>query len=327
MYVRTRQRLGFTLIELLVVIAIIAILVALLLPAVQQAREAARRSACKNNMKQMGLALHNYHDTHGVFPFGGLRRATSHSNTDRNQEAAPGWGMMILPFIEQPAVYDSISSWTDNFAYGFDHNMADANAPLGARAPLSVFMCPSDIMADTNPIRTDPNPADQNQTDPPTSRQFEFGKSNYAGVSGSNTTSQFSTSSNGVFFENSKIMFRDITDGTSNTFLVGERDGSDGKANSPRRAANWAGNYNASWFDQNMGVCVGSDVSGGRWMLNTPDVTGTEEDAWESFGSLHKGGAHFVLADGAVRFISENIDGRTYENLAARADGEVLGEF
>ena len=212
---RHRNPFGFTLIELLVVIAIIAILIALLLPAVQQAREAARRSQCKNNLKQLGLALHNYHDIHRVFPSGVVdsNPATSSPGDAANNSNGLAWGTMILPMIDQAPLFNQIGTQTG----GFTRSWQDANgdgtlgdAIAAAKTILPAFICPSDPMGGLN-------------TD-----KGSFGKSNYLGNAGRGAVQTTSTGAaagakNGMFFENSKRRFRDITDGTSNTFFITER--------------------------------------------------------------------------------------------------------
>lgn len=329
---RTSRR-GFTLIELLVVIAIIAVLIALLLPAVQQARAAARLAQCKNNLKQIGLGLHNYHGTHGVFPMGVIFRADaqmdgfnvenginwtdmSASNSYAPDEAAFGWSMYILPYLEQGPLYDAIAADTENFATGFDNN----DSATG-KTPLSVYMCPSDPSPAINKDRVNRNPANKNQTNPPEEAD-RYAKSNYPGVAGylgdtlsPNTGLIFAdlegNNLNGVFFANSDISIGDISDGTSNTFMVGERDG--GPVRNPGL---WIGNENIYFMDPTMGLCQNNAAR----RLNGTSV-------WDGFGSMHTGGANFLMADGSVHFISENIDGNLYMWLASRAGGEVAGEF
>ena len=295
---------GFTLIELLVVIAIIAILVALLLPAVQQAREAARRSSCKNNLKQIGLALHNYHDTHRVFPFGLLYRE-GHANAANLK--VPGAFTMMLPFIEQGPLYDDLAGDTNDFRTEWSDGATDPSAMI-----IDVYMCPSDVMDNTNPQRQD------------------NGKSNYVLIAGARRSDNsnhaaadnYFGETDGIFYINSDTKLRDITDGTSSTFMVGERDGGDGSAGSPRRAAVWIGSQRSQWHNQQLGSTDGTNTS---LLLNTAIVNGTSR--WNSLGSLHQGGAHFSMADASVQFVSENIDAGLYSALGTKAGGEVVGEF
>jgi len=209
----TRQkRRGFTLIELLVVIAIIAILIALLLPAVQQAREAARRSQCKNNLKQIGLALHNYHDVFSTFPPGWI--GVENGLPSPEGESGFAWGTMILPYLDQAPLYNQ-------FNYTLAMDLAPNRGVLDNY--LDVFSCPSDPKPNTFTIQ------DRNSTD------VELAVSNYVGVFGTTeihdcenapgtapVTSSGQCVSDGVFFHNSRIKMRDIIDGTSSTLMVGE---------------------------------------------------------------------------------------------------------
>jgi len=272
---------GFTLVELLVVIAIIGVLVALLLPAVQAAREAARRSTCNNKMKQLGLALHNYHDTYLSLPFGGMLRG---SDTD----GEVGWGYSILPFIEEENVYSQIDS---------RGTITDATkVPAAIRSlALEAYICPSDVAADINPHRNN------------------FGKSNYIACSGANDCPDGNFGDlGGCFHINSKVKFRDITDGTSNTFLLGEREGQE----QPHKAGMWLGVQQDRYLNSTMGGC-----------LNNSNFRLNGGHQWGCFSSLHPGGANFTFADASVHFISETVNGVTYENLAQRNDGNVIGEY
>ncbi|WP_145044345.1 DUF1559 domain-containing protein [Gimesia chilikensis] len=317
--IRFRWKLGFTLIELLVVIAIIAILIALLLPAVQQAREAARRSTCKNSLKQIGLALHNYHETHGVFP-----PAYIDSDPGLNTPAAAasnlnglGWATMILPFMDQAPLYNQIGTQTAGFTYNWldsTHSGSLTSAIPAAKVVLPIYNCPSDPMGGIN---TDCS---------------SYGKSNYLACAATGANSR-----NGAFYVNSKTQMKSITDGSSNTLFVGERT----TANDPSSSTacggspcNWAGglwigprNYpNAdTWHTSLRGLDVA--VNGGSstiYMINGSSINWGP--AWNA-GSTHVGGAHFLLGDGQVRFLSENIDLATYRGLYTRSGGEVLGEF
>lgn len=183
----TRQRhTGFTLVELLVVIAIIGVLIALLLPAVQQAREAARRNSCANNLKQVGLALHNHHDTHGKFPPGYIATTTANSTY--------GWATYILPYIEQDNIYEAI---------GNPRSILDSGVTKGG-AIIEAYQCPSSTLADK-------------QAD-------GFARSNYVG-NGGYVISASSGDNGGFFGESSEFKFRDMVDGTSNTIMVGETEG------------------------------------------------------------------------------------------------------
>jgi len=207
---RKIPRFAFTLIELLVVIAIIAILIALLLPAVQQAREAARRSQCKNNMKQLGLALHNYHDEHLAFPMG-----TQWSNSK------PNWRVALLPFLDQAGLYNQLDTVSGDF---LSQPYSGANSILGGLL-VDVYVCPSSTL-------------DQNSNGPPTKNNSSRGQTHcYVGIMGAfpdpaGRTDQCSISnyggqycSNGMLLPNESARMRDCTDGTSNTMIVGEQSG------------------------------------------------------------------------------------------------------
>ncbi len=290
------RRTGFTLIELLVVIAIIAILIALLLPAVQQAREAARRSTCKNNLRQIGLALHNYHDSHNAFPPGWIGVEAGVANFEA--ESGFGWGTQVLPYLDQGPLYNELI---------LTQSMVSTNNQAWIDTVLPVFQCPSD-----------PKPNTWEAEDESTNT-FELATANYAGVFGTGELHDCEgltgapnvvCSSNGMFFHNSSIRIRDITDGTSNTLMNGERryvEGAD-------LQGTWAGAVPD--MEEGAAAVVGH--------ASHPPNEGLHS---EDFGSRHTGGAHFILADGHVRFISENINETLYQKLATIRGGEVIGEF
>ncbi|MBA4030907.1 MAG: prepilin-type cleavage/methylation domain-containing protein [Planctomyces sp.] len=314
---------GFTLIELLVVIAIIAVLIALLLPAVQQAREAARRSQCKNNLKQMGLALHNYHDVHNTFPSASVR--TTYTTT-RGFYGKTGWAwsVMILPGLDQGALYNAMN---------VNINPLAENATLlpYLQTSLPVYLCPSSPTPKINAsFKTTAHPA----TDVPATSNYKsvYGSMDEGGVASAVAgcpTSGFSRGhcfggETGLFGAGSSVKFRDITDGTSNTLAVGEVTYGDIGDGIQRMAAVWSGVSDTGTggtptYDLPMRVVMHSLANTAARRIN-----GTFRNA---FSSHHVGGVHFLFADGSVRFITENIDGPTSENLANRADGNVLGEF
>ena len=292
---RNRRKNGFTLIELLVVIAIIAILIALLLPAVQQAREAARRSTCKNNLKQIGIAMHNYNSAHRTLPPGYIDDDPAANVSNHN---LLGWGVMILPFIEQSALYNSIGSvggFNNNWTTITEMTTGTTAVPVPySRVVLSPYICPSDPMKGIN------------------SDVGNYGKSNYTGVAGNTYKSSGTTKPTGTFYDNSHVTFRDFTDGLSNTIIIGER-GTAGVKN----GTIWIGNYSdGSYYTQNAITSPTSAYYG---------INGTA-GSW-NFTSSHTGGVHFLLGDGSVRFISENVYLGTYGNLGYISDGNVLGEF
>ncbi len=315
---------GFTLIELLVVITIIAILVSLLLPAVQQAREAARRSQCRNNLKQMGLALHNYHDAFGVFPPGWIvpqyevcgTGAAVASIDHRYVAHNPGWALYLTPYLDQAAIYNSLTFGQAQGCWGGGGFVNFTGSGL-LRAPatgsplqksLPVFTCPSD----TQPFHT---PAIGN-----------YGRSSYASSRGNEDIAGQATkmtSSPGVFFTNSKISARDIRDGMSNTFAIGEV------------SALQYSDVDSSTVYEIGGVWPGASIHKredliSRVVYRTRPLnrsTPVKVSDTDGFGSLHTGGGHFLLCDGAVKFINENISITTYGNLGDRDDAKVLGEF
>jgi len=317
---------GFTLIELLVVIAIIAILVSLLLPAVQQAREAARRSACKNQLKQIGLALHNYHDIHNTLPPGTVFKA---GEANASNVATWGWSAFLLPLLEQSALYDQLGVGHSTL----DEVLQDATRQRLTQQPLSVFRCPSDVGPQLNNRRS---------FNTPYSAYFNsgsaiLGTSNYIAVAGTRWTlpQQWLTNQRdpwGAFWGASKVKFSSITDGLSQTVLIGERDW-------VCRAGVWAGvrNYNGNGNVGNQASLGLVDVK-----INDPTLDANSNPLCEGgFSSRHASGAHFVLGDGSVRFVSENIhfdmtsaDGANpnnnmglYQRLGRRNDGQTVGEF
>lgn len=289
------QRTGFTLVELLVVIAIIGVLVALLLPAVQAAREAARRVSCFNNMKQIGLALHNYHDTHKVFPMGwnGLEATTNRPYA----EGTPGWawGSFALPYLEQATLADGVVRYT--------LPILDPANQVARETFLPVFRCPSDTPADklfTLGLEGSPN-----------TPLVTLATASYVGVHGTVELHDceglpigVQCRSDGTFYHLSSTRFADILDGTSNTFAVGERSAMAG-------------------FSTWVGVAQGGDEAFARVLGITDHPPNSEHPHLDDFGSQHPGGTNFVLADGSVRLISETVDLAVYRAYATRAGGEV----
>jgi prepilin-type N-terminal cleavage/methylation domain-containing protein/prepilin-type processing-associated H-X9-DG protein len=288
MYKR-RNRVGFTLIELLVVIAIIAILIALLLPAVQQAREAARRSTCKNNLKQIGLALHNYHDIARTFPPGTLFGDDEY-----------GWACMILPQIDQANIYNRID---------FTAMAPDVTIPIQPGVTdqvLPVYLCPSNSMSlQVSPIR-----AGGGHSGADVGGHARNDYSGSLGTGGGAVTGMFGKIKDTL----TPTKIRDVTDGTSNTIAVGEaytqfmREISGPTHGNAHDFKVWVGTNN-----QHQNVVAEAGPS------HVPN--GTRDD---SFASQHEGGVQFLFADGSVTFISENIDMTTFGRLADKADGEVV---
>ena len=238
---RVRAR-GFTLIELLVVIAIIAILIALLLPAVQQAREAARRTQCKNNLKQLGIALHNYHDIYKMFPMGDAapwQNNNANSVVDGNHESW-GWSAMILPQIEQASLFSQLDVNGRELHRAFlDIGPTDLDALDAAFPPITAYQCPSDT---TGPrLKAGMDRQHFGNGDAGVSTNWRPPTSNYIGMVGIADTRipnhRNDRRPRGSFFRHSSLRFRDFIDGSSNTIMVGERDKDGG-------AGTWIGNRN-----------------------------------------------------------------------------------
>ena len=335
---RKPRRSGFTLIELLVVIAIIAILVALLLPAVQQAREAARRSQCKNNLKQIGLALHNYHDTSLSFPIG-VRTA-----------AQGGWGgsfwMALLPYLDQAPLYDSLTFDGRSYGYTGQGIGQTINGPLVRGKVFDFLKCPSSPL----PILANTGGGILSQ------------KAQYVGISGavndavvsantfvnSTATPQYNSDNccscpsqgiharGGVLLSLKTVNFKDMTDGTSNIIAISEQSGF---------ATNALGqdvqiNNNHGWM---MGTDGNSEVHRARhfnlttirYAANAVTEVGgavlpgvcNNDGANNGVFSAHTGGVHALLADGAVRFLSSNMDLSILKRAATRNDGGQLADF
>lgn len=323
---KTRNSRGFTLIELLVVIAIIAILIALLLPAVQQAREAARRTQCKNNLKQLGLAMHNYLDTFNVFPYASTFTDTGTPGAAELRGNRHGWFEFILPYLEQAPLYAQID---------FNVSISSAaNRPLIENQKFTAAICPSNPLGESFTRIEGSNFAD-----------FGFGvqSSMYRPVGGTMNTGQAKDCTAGVpsfcrdnggginggwsggphtnngavagMFARGVTRFNTahITDGTSNTFLLGET-----KPHFNTHGALFAHNVSTSGF----WLKINSSFLKARELAST--------SAWQDgngHASYHVGGAQFVLCDGSVKFVSENVDYQTYCYLGDRADGQVVGEY
>ncbi len=308
-----RRQPAFTLVELLVVIAIIGVLVGLLLPAVQSAREAARRLQCSNNLKQIGLAMHNYADTYKSFPTANVVRV------DVSPPRGDGWTWhaRILPFLEQGALFNRVSH-----VMGTDTGTRDSAEQIlaGRTTKLTVFQCPSHPDGVQNPAK------------------HGYQLSTYNAVCGTTTfnndqldqATDVGYRGNGMFFMNSRVRFGEITDGTSNTFLVAEvHDELRGEPNSNRmrgsdRKYNFASGSDGNPPEDISEYLVGMETDD-PINANTRDAAGHFSNDGEYAGSYHPGGAQFVMTDGSVRFVTQNINMTIYQGLATRANGEVVG--
>ena len=311
---RHQRRRAFTLIELLVVIAIIAVLIALLLPAVQQAREAARRTQCKNHLKQLGLAMHNYHDTHGVFPFGWDERET-------------GWHAMILPQIELAPLYGTLI-WAEGGLGNWD---AVGSPNLAAcEKMIPAFRCPSMAVPEHIDNQGIPGRSPVSYRGVASSIAASDDASTIPAGSGT-TVSLEDARHDGIFFGCSNVRIADLVDGTSNTILIGESFTDPGYTKDGQGMDYWqiGSPQTGTWVLGGIGGTEYSELVGSTFgKINSrrdPTVHGVIMEM--SFGSWHVGGAHFTLADGTVRFVSDSIDLQLYRKLATRNGGEVVGEF
>jgi prepilin-type N-terminal cleavage/methylation domain-containing protein len=309
-----RSRTAFTLVELLVVIAIIGILVGLLLPAVQAAREAARRMSCSNNLKQLGLAMHNYESTHRSFPSGTVYIYPLAPAPDLNVAIQLGnwsWGALVLPQIEQSALYEQIGVSRMPMAVSMD-----IAANLAAmKQPLPAFLCPSDNgpTLNTGRLFSSASGAQVNQ---------QIASSNYIGVNSSGELRRAkgvaSGAANGIFTMNLGTKFAEISDGTSNTLLLGERAWQTPHDQRGFHIANSAIALATRGVRQNSEQGLADTMGTGRYKLNFrtfwPAPNGsTAQGARRAFSSLHTGGAQFARADGSVTFVSNSIEG-TFDN-------------
>jgi prepilin-type N-terminal cleavage/methylation domain-containing protein len=300
--VKVRKR-GFTLIELLVVISIIAILIALLLPAVQQAREAARRAQCKNNLKQIGLACHTYHDAFGQFPPGAIRFPQNPTGKTR-----ASWSIFILPYIDEKPLYEII-----NTAYfGAGGTFIPQFSEPANFFVLDVFRCPSEVGTETK------------------------GVSNYIGnwgagdVMNPDILTNSAADGGGIFIENSKVRIRDVKDGTTNTILIGEAMGlSDGDFDANNDTTDPTDDARVYGYGA-WGIAYTCGDTRNPINTATPNVF-----VQNNYSSNHEGGSQFCVADGAVRFVSENINyiqtnvnstQGLFQNISDRRDLRIVAD-
>lgn len=345
---KSRRRIGFTLVELLVVIAIIGVLVALLLPAVQAAREAARRSSCSNNLKQLAIGVHNYHDIVQRFP---MNYATTAGNAhwtepDLSTHRSTSWMVQVLPFIEQQPLYNMI-----DFNYGVKNDprngtvVNNPNNPSNAfvaRTVVKTYLCPSDGIASAGPMASRANRS---------AGGWLYAVNNYKGVCGANwawgawptatppagsglpnfnatpygNTQDGLDAGNGIFFRGGRADIRRhsttpmaaILDGTSNTLMIGEA--------IPR----WCTHTWWWWFNGTTATTA-VPLNARARCQNTGSRTADLNACWGdwpnnySFMSLHPGGGQFALADGSVRFVPETIDLTIYRSLGTIQNGEQV---
>ncbi len=309
-----KRKQGFTLIELLVVIAIIAILVALLLPAVQQAREAARMTQCRNNLKQLGLAFHNYHDTYTTFMPGGMLAG----------QYPVGWVPRIFPFIEQTTRLETaISRYapTDFWTRTSPYRTNDPQDPIWG--PVPSLSCPSSPLGDT---------ASDQLTNGNFPYQNQQGALHYRAVSGSRDVGWFNSASgegrsystSGIVYPLSKVRMGSIIDGTSNTLLLGETSSTQGWSTSMSQAG--FGGLKP-WVFGFFYYADGYLTIDNKSVQYPIGYTGNFTTNLTPFHSQHTGGANFALCDGSVRFLSRNMSLDILKNLSTRDGGEVNGEF
>lgn len=321
------DRRGFTLIELLVVIAIIAILVAILLPAVQQAREAARRSQCKNNLKQIGLALHNYHDVHETFPPAYIDLRYGPPGTVADNDGHWAWSVFIAPQLELQSVWDAFEP----------SNRRATEAMQVAQGvfqkPYAAFRCPTESQPDYHQASSAPgwaieNTSNSNQGLPITNYMVS---NNITGVRqfGPGNPRIGTDGAIGAFYRNSKINLRDFKDGPSNTILVGERAY---EMTGPTGVVRGNAGTLFAVRDANGNGPSAQDVGGGwnqglitiassvRYPINH-SYPATDSSENQSFTSNHAGGVQFLMGDGRVIFLSDNIELR---NLSVAPDGWVV---
>jgi prepilin-type N-terminal cleavage/methylation domain-containing protein/prepilin-type processing-associated H-X9-DG protein len=310
MLTNPRRQRGFTLIELLVVIAIIGILIAMLVPAVQKVREAAARTQCRNNLKQIGLGFHNYHSARKSFPPGFASQAAF---TD-GPSLGPGWGWgaYLLPYVEQDNLYRQI-----NFA-------RDITDPVNAQARVQsvpIFLCPSDS----------PRSLTTTVSDGSGNPICDVAFANYVGMAGVYEVSGYPDTSNGspgVLLRNSKVRVTDIIDGSSNTLFVGERAWMwQGKVRSP--VTTWVGAVTNAVIPQTLNPALGFEVEGIMVLTNSGTVAegrvpNNALDHVEDANSNHSQGVNFLFGDGSVRSVQNTISPVVWVGMTTRDGGETF---
>jgi prepilin-type N-terminal cleavage/methylation domain-containing protein len=300
------SRRAFTLIELLVVIAIIGILISLLLPAIQRVREAANNLKCRSNLRQIGVALHSYHNDVGSFPPGYIDGNTD-PDSDATHDVGPGWGWAsyLLPYIEQDSTYHQI-----------DLAQTVGTQPVSQKV-VQLFVCPSDTLLPTFQVYN---------------TNAIVAQGNYLGCNGTLETSSNPGNNTGLFLRNSHYRIEDVTDGLSNTIFVGER-------SSNHSFTTWTGAVPGGLVPALMapGPAPNDPVGqaetaqalvvshGNRYHLPSADLPIWDAD---TFYSRHPGpGANFLIGDGSVHFLTNSIDGITYESLCTIAANDPIGNW
>jgi prepilin-type N-terminal cleavage/methylation domain-containing protein len=304
---RFSRRPGFTLIELLVVIAIIAVLIALLVPAVQKVRESAASLQCKNNLKQIGIALHSFYGRMKYYP-PGYADKNPDPTSDATFDQGPGWGWasFLLNDLDQGPIFSQIN---------FNQNVG-VNPVCHTFLP--VFRCPSDQQLPTFAVFDTGNP-------PSPAALAVLAQGNYTAVNGIKETDPYPGNNTGAFLRNSYFKVSDITDGLSNTLFIGEH-------NMGHSRTTWAGSVKGGSVPALKDPDpIGTEAMAQALVLNHGHRTHLPNDPLvtdpDVFHSLHPSGIHFLLGDGSVRLIAPSINGIVYENLLSRNDGNPIGDF
>jgi prepilin-type N-terminal cleavage/methylation domain-containing protein len=329
-----RRRRGFTLVELLVVIAIIGILVALLLPAIQAAREAARRTECSNHLKQIGIALQNYHDTYRTYPLGSFNLRVAWPSNGSN------WRAEILQFIEEGSVYEQLSfTATSHFMAG---GAAGGNALLDNEVlrnlVIKTYQCPSSVLDEIGGLNNTYAMNAHYVGNQGCARPVPGGDPNM----GTKDCGHGWSCNNGVLVPNECFKMKDVLDGTSNTLLVAEQ-----SSTVSVLRINATSNYYGAWYGSRHDRPMNSPAGCGdlwqtgtsclRYAINSykdaPDAASVPHQARLMyrnnllFNSEHPGGVMIVLCDGSVRFVNDSVDFTNFKRVACRWDGESVGEY
>jgi prepilin-type N-terminal cleavage/methylation domain-containing protein/prepilin-type processing-associated H-X9-DG protein len=324
------RRTAFTLIELLVVIAIIGTLIAIMLPAVQEARETARRLQCKNNLKQVGLALHGYHGAQGSFP-PGYDSTVGPGGPADDQGPGWGWAAMLLPFLEYDSLHRQIR---------FDKDITDPVNAVARMTTVSVFLCPSDIGETrfTVDALNDSSPEFSTPVKDASGTPVRVAHSNYVGIFGNPeitpdpgyllalTDTDRSTAHQGMFCRTSRVRLKDVRDGTSNTLFVGER-------SSNLAYATWAGSVTGGQVPPKLPDSYGYGAEGAPVLIFghtgdasdvPPHTPNSKVNHVDDFWSMHRQGVNFLFVDGAVKNLNDGIDPTVWWALGTRAGGEAV---